>query len=216
MHARLNRSTEKPASTVAGNSQAARGAVHALAMDLVREKPQEAVEALLDQALAWLGSAGDKGFQIDFILRLGCERAIEQARREAANKARTDAPDHSVRGAQRQPERRPAPATEKAEGSPWTPPANTGAGLAGRLEMVAPGYDWTLPNGAQLLEAGVADLENAIAAHAVKARAHTGLVKLYATLKAKMQKEHAHRVGDLFSSDQIAQLRIEHGITGDE
>jgi hypothetical protein len=215
MHARLNGSADKSASTVAGNSQAARGAVHALALDLVREKPQKAVEALLDQALAWLGSAGDKGFQIDFILRLGCERAIEQARREATNKARTDAPDHSVRGGhQQQPGR--AAETEKAEGCPWSPPASTGAGLAGRLEMVAPGYDWTLPNGAQLLEAGVADLENAIAAHAVKARAHAGWVKVYATIKARMLKERAQRVGDLFTTDQVAQLRIEHGITGVE
>jgi hypothetical protein len=95
----------------------------------------------------------------------------------------------------------------------WTPPASAGSGVAARLAVVAPAYDWAqLPNGAQLVEANVADLENAIEVHSRTAKRAVAEVKVLAAIRAEMQRKRVGRVGDIFTVDQLKRLREEAGL----
>lgn len=140
------------------------------------------------------------------LMRLGVLAAIEAAQRH------TEAPAAAATVSDRPHAPAVRAATAKAS---WVPPASTGSGIAARLAVVAPGYDWALPNGAELLEANVEDLSHAIEHHRCKAAHHVGHVKVLAELKAKMLKTRAGRVGDVFTRQQIEDLRTQHGVTSD-
>jgi hypothetical protein len=94
----------------------------------------------------------------------------------------------------------------------WKPHENEGRGIAARMRVVEPAYSWELPNGAQLGMASVGDLEDAIAAHSVKAHAHIGWVKFYSAVKARVVKEKAHTVSDVLSAPQLLQLKDASGV----
>ena len=134
------------------------------------------------------------------ILRLGVLAAIEACGSKEPAAAPTDRP-HA-----------PAGHVTKDKAS-WTPPASAGSGVAARLAVVAPAYDWAqLPNGAQLVEANVADLENAIEVHSRTAKRAVAEVKMLASIKAEMQRKRVGRVGDIFTVDQLKRLREEAGL----
>lgn len=110
--------------------------------------------------------------------RLGAQRAIALARREASSVPRVH---------------------------------ETTPGIGAQVVRRGP-YGWMLPNGSHLNMATVADIEDAIARHKVKALAHAGWVKFYAAVKAKMVAAKVHSVGELFSEPELLQLGTVNGV----
>lgn len=134
------------------------------------------------------------------LLRLGVLAAIEACGPKEPEAAPTERP-HA-----------PAVRSPKDKAA-WTPPPSTGSGVAARLAVVAPAYDWAqLPNGAQLVEANVADLENAIEVHSRTAKRAVAEVKMLASIKAEMQRKRVGRVGDIYTIEQLKRLHEEAGL----
>lgn len=174
-------------------------------------------EAVIDVVRRFVDEWGDGTWVIDKLIDRA-DRLPEDQRRELLRLGVIAAIEACAQQPVPEPpaERPHAPAVRAATAkASWTPPASTGSGIAARLAVVAPGYNWSLPNGCELLEANVADIENAIEVHRQKAAHHVGHVKVLAELKAKMLKTRAKRVGDVFTSQQIEDLRKQHGVTAD-
>lgn len=137
------------------------------------------------------------------LIRLGCERAIQIAGQEAREPR------------QRNPQSYVGPRADRKPAG-YSPPASTGTAIAARLRVVAPLYDWALPNGSQLGAAGVADLDHAVAAHSVKARANMALVKFYARVRDKLLAEKKHTVADVFPERVLVALKAECGVADND
>lgn len=165
-----------------------------MAQEVAATDPRQRAIALagqLDDVEVLAKEARDRGGDLLMaLLRMGCESAIKRARSEVTR--------HAVHG------------PRKAAG--YVPPDGTGAGLAARLRAIDPAYDWALPNGAQLGEACVADLEHAIGTHKARAAGHIGHIKFYGTLIARMRRAQAHRVSDVLGPRELKQLSDQSGI----
>lgn len=156
--------------------------VRDFAREIVANQEADPTDALLKR-MRTLWDEGEDDLAIgvsDELERLGAQRAIALARREA--------------------NQNPA---SKVHASP--------PGIGAQVIRRGP-YGWTLPNGSQLNMATVADVEDAIARHKVRAMAHAGWVKFYATVKAKMIAAKVHSVGDLFSEPDLLKLSVANGV----
>jgi hypothetical protein len=176
-------------------------------------------QIVIDMARRYVAEWGDGAEVIDKLIDRA-DRLPEDQRRELMRlgvMAAIEACGRAEHGAHQAHVERPhAPAVRAAKDkASWTPPASAGSGVAARLAVVAPGYRWELPNGAHLLEANVADIDGAIEAHRAKAAGHIAHVKVLAVIKDRMLKTRASRVGDIFTVQQIEELRNQHGVTAD-
>lgn len=158
--------------------------IQTAARQLVESKTTDPAGALQQKIKAlWDEGLEDEGFMVSTELeRLGAVRAIALARLEAVPR-----------------KYKPGKFEESRDESAETRPDG-------------PAHTWKLPNGALLGMANLADIDDAIARHRVKALAHAGWVKFYATVKAKMIAAKVHSVGELFSEPELLTLSVSNGV----
>lgn len=160
----------------------------AAAREMLGQRTADAIDALVERAVEWEPEDDAGAAFYAAIVRLGAQRALALARLEARNNS------SSIKAS-----------------------VQTDATLAARMTTTANRkvLSWELPNGSQLGAASVADIEDAIAKHRVKALAHAGWVKFYAAVKAKMVAAKVHSVGELFSEPELLKLSAANGVKED-
>jgi hypothetical protein len=185
-------------------------------LDLARECGRSDVLHQRIDGLA--GDAPDYPALVAELLRLGCERAVQlaavEARRPPTQTGRRVMPSAVPSVAPGLAVTSTASREGRASGVA-APRDAAGAGIAARLRQVALGYDWLLPNGAQLGMASLADLDHAIGAHSARARGHVALVRFYTAVRERVRAARVHTVADALGADDLRRLGHANGVQDD-